>query len=201
MDPNFTKTFSGGISSSTDTKPASGGSGSAKKLDFRTLASSVILALVVLAIVAIMVLNYYSDQRTAEIENIILEQADILQAETVHQFIALDRQINISKDLAVTRKGYSFILGEVAKVVIPRIRYTSIKIAGDDDDTYNVEIRGVAQSLESYLQQVQVIARTGGLFAGAGFTDYKINVNKGVTTVSFEFLAPVTRAFIEENTV
>ena len=201
MEPTFNKSFSSSSTATSSRSRASDNASTKKGRDVRVLLSIIILIVAVLGVIAVFGLNFYYDNEIKDIEVVIEDQQDALRTETVERLIEFDQQLKIAKDIIGTRKGYSLLLNTIGGIVVPDVRFSSAKISFNENSTYEIRVRGQALSLNSYLQQIQAIVRSGGIFVNTGFSEYRINANKGENTVSFEFVVPVDRDFIDNELI
>ncbi len=99
---------------------------------------------------------FYFNRIIQDIELQIEEQETAIQTRTIGEIILFNEQIETRKSLAASRAGYLTIITEVANIIIPSVRFSSLAVSLKDD-AYIVKIDAVAESLVAYLQQANVL--------------------------------------------
>ena len=163
---------------------------SAKKIDIRYIFAVLLLVIAIVSTGAMFGLNLYLDGEIVGIEGGIESLEAAVKVNEILGYATFDKQVRTLKDLTVSRGGYSLLLVEVSRLVVPGVRYSSVSIDSQDGE-YVLTVKGVADSLEQYHQQIQQIEMAEGLLKEKGsFDGYALQRNEGgraavLFTVSF----------------
>lgn len=217
MPPNFSKKFTGATAMTNNegkgfANIGNSGQSSAKKpdkadavfkkkkTDVRYVISVVIFSLSIIGVGLMFGLNAYYDREISSLEAGLSDVEDVIKIDVIEDLALFSRQILALKSITTSRAGYSILLREVSKPVVPGARYTGINIffAGASDGRYDVTVEGVADSLETYYQQIESIMVTQGLLDGANFSRYILqHGTDGNTSVNFSVQFDVPLSEIE----
>ncbi|MCY4577383.1 MAG: hypothetical protein OXB96_03125 [Candidatus Kaiserbacteria bacterium] len=169
-----------------------------KQVDVRYILAVLVLVLSIIGIGALFGLNAYLDREIVVIEENIGVLEETIKVHDIRNLATFDKQSRTLKNLAVSRGGYSLLLAEVSQLVIPGVHYSSVSITSVND-SYTVTVKGVADSLVQYHQQIQHIEATEGLLADGSFDGYSLQHNEsGGVTVLFTVSFVVTEAEVAE---
>ena len=215
MLPDFSKNFANDPS----LKKGAGGADSVKRepvtppqedspvhrLDIRYVLSVLLLVLSIIGVGGLFGLNAYFDREIASIENGIGALEEVIKTNDILNLAQFDMQVRALKELSVSRSGYLLVLAEVSRLVVPGVYYSTVSIAFHEDvDGYAVSVKGVANSLIQYHQQIQRIESAEGALAGGVFEGYTLDrTEDGATTVlftvSFEVSSEDVAALLENS--
>ena len=157
-----------------------------KKVDIRYILAVLFLTASIIAVGAMFGINAYFDREITSIEGGIGTLEEAIKTNDILNLAMFDKRTQILKDLTTSRAGYSIILSEASRLVIPGVHYSSVSITSDADNSYSLIIRGIADSLTQYHQQIQRIEATEGMLAGGSFDGYSLQQSEtGNTTVLF----------------
>lgn len=171
---------------------------SAKKLDIRYVFAVLLLVFSIIATGGMFGLNAYLDREIVGIEGRIEALEETIKVQDILSFATFDKQVRTLKDLSVSRGGYSLLLVEVSQLVVPGVHYSSVSI-GSRDGEYTLVVKGVADSLKQYHQQIQRIEAVEGLLADGNFDGYSLQHDEsGGTTVLFTVSFTVPEAVVSE---
>ena len=197
--PDFSKNFADRI------PPSAAGGGAAqpekaapqqsstKKIDIRYIFAVLILVITIVSTGLMFGLNIYLDREIAGIEGGIESLEETIKVNDILGYATFDKQIRTLKDLTVSRGGYSLLLAEASRLVVPGVHYSSVSIDSQGEE-YILVVKGVADSLREYYQQIQRIETTEGLLENSSFDSYSLQRDEGdVTSVLFtvSFVVPV----------
>ena len=164
-----------------------------KKIDIRYIFAVLLLVIAIVSTGLMFGLNVYLDREIVSIEGGVEALEDAIKVNDILGYATFDKQVQTLKGLAVSRGGYSLLLSEVSRLVVPGVYYSSISIDSQGEE-YTLVVRGVANSLREYHQQIQRIETTEGLLENGSFDGYALQRDEGsVVTVSFtvSFVIPV----------
>ena len=157
----------------------------AKHIDIRYILAVLLFTFALISTGGMFGLNAYLDREIVAIESGIETLEEAIKIHDILALATFDRQIETLKNLTVSRGGYSLLLAEVSRLVIPGVHYSSVSIATSDEG-YTVVVKGIAGSLTRYHQQIQRIESAEGLLAHGNFDGYSLQQNEsGGTTVLF----------------
>ena len=197
--PDFSKNFADRIPPSA----ADGGKGkgvaqpekevlqqpSTKKIDIRYVFAVLLLVIAIVSTGAMFGLNAYLDGEIEGVEVGIEALEEAIKVNDILGYATFDKQVRTLKDLSVSRGGYSLLLTEVSRLVVPGVYYSSISIDSRGEE-YVLTVKGVADSLRQYHQQIQRIEAAEGLLKNGSFDGYALQRDEGgaasvLFTVSF----------------
>ena len=190
-EPNFSKNFSDVKFSNT---PADGGSPYEvkEKKDIRYILSVLILVFVLILTGAMYGINFYLDGEIEIKNEIVSQQREIIDIETIKNLNAFDKQVRNLQNLGNIRDGYIPILIEISKLPVSGVRYERATIRVNSDRTYEVEVNAVAESLETYIDQVSVIKSFEGIWGNSlELKNFRIERARGSNDVTFSLVAKV----------
>ena len=171
---------------------------SVKRIDVRYILAVLVLVLTIVATGGMFGLNAYLDREVIAVESGIDALEEAIKINDIRDLATFDKQIQTLQDLTVSRGGYSLLLAEASRLVVPGVHYSSVSIATTDDG-YTLVVRGVAASLARYHQQIQRVETTEGLLADGTFDGYSLQHSEdGGTTVLFTMRFLVEVAEISE---
>ncbi len=165
----------------------------AKKIDIRYIFAVLLLVITIVSAGLMFGLNVYLDREIVGIEGGIEALEDAVKVNDILGYATFDKQVRTLKGLTVSRGGYSLLLSEVSRLVVPGVYYSSISIDSQDGE-YILVVRGVADSLREYHQQIQRVETTEGLLENGSFDGYALQRDEGgASSVSFtvSFVIPV----------
>lgn len=165
-----------------------------KQIDIRYILGVLLLTLAIIATGGAFGLNAYLDREIIVTEGSIEALEETIKINDIRDLATFDRQIDTLKDLTISRGGYSLLLAEASRLVIPGVYYSSVSIATSDEG-YTVVVKGIAGSLAQYHQQIQRVEAAEGLLANSTFDGYSLQQSEnGATTVLFtvSFLVDAT---------
>ena len=155
------------------------------RIDIRYILSVLLLTFSIISIGGLFGLNAYLDRETESIEGSIDELEVTVKTHDILDLALFDTRVQALKELTVSRSGYSLLLAEASKLVVPGVHYSLVSIVFDTDG-YTLSVNGVADSLAHYHQQIQRIETAEGLLAGGVFDGYTLQSTEGGgTTVLF----------------
>lgn len=158
---------------------------SVTKIDVRYIVAVLVLVFAIIASGGMFGLNAYLDREIAVVESGIESLEETIKINDIIDLAIFDKQLRTLKDLTISRGGYSLLLAEVSRLVIPGVHYSSVSIATGEGG-YAVTVKGVAGSLARYHQQIQRIEAAEGLLADGNFDGYSLQHSEsGGTTVLF----------------
>ena len=156
-----------------------------KKIDVRYILAVLLLTFAIISTGGMFGFNAYLDREIVAIESGIETLEEVIKINDILDLATFDKQIGTLKDLTVSRGGYSLLLAEVSRLVIPGVHYSSVSIATSDEG-YTVIVKGIASSLAQYHQQIQQVEASEGLLANSNFDGYSLQyAENGATTVLF----------------
>ncbi|MDE0243298.1 MAG: hypothetical protein OYG31_01110 [Candidatus Kaiserbacteria bacterium] len=164
MFPTFSKDFTNEAQKGGSTDPVQQSFSEAPKevsspvrTDVRYVIAIIVFVVSIVASGGLYGANMYLDQQVASIENQLVEQDAVIKTNVIASLVSFSQSIDIFKVIESSRSGYVPVIEEIEKIVVPGVRFSSAKIALTSDQTYQVDVNGVADSLVSYLQQVNAI--------------------------------------------
>ena len=178
---------------------------SVQRLDIRYVLSVLLLTLSIVCVGGLFGLNAYFDREIASIESGIGALEEVIKTNDILNLAQFDMQVRALKELSISRSGYLLLLAEVSRLVVPGVHYSTVSIAFHDDvGGYVVSVKGVANSLIQYHQQIQRIESVEGALAGGVFEGYSLDrTEDGATTVlftvSFEVSSEEVAALLENS--
>ena len=175
-----------------------------KKVDIRYILAVILFTLSIISVGGMFGLNAYLDREIEVVESGIGVLEETIKINDILSLATFDKQTQVLKNLTISRGGYSLLLTEVARLVVPGVHYSSVSIASRDNKGYTITVKGVAESLERYHQQIQSIEKTEGLLANGSFDGYTLQHNEGEkTTVLFtvSFVVPTAEVAEILNTI
>ena len=203
MLPDFSKNFANQPSPASPSTPSSSDTKDAvqrekvmpqkeqsvKQIDIRYILAVLLLTLTIISTGGMFGLNAYLDREILVIEGGIDTLEETIKINDILDLATFDKQIETLKDLTISRGGYSLLLAEASRLVIPGVHYSSVSIATSDEG-YTVVVKGIASSLTQYHQQIQRIEAAEGLLAQGNFDGYSLQQNESgsirvLFTVSF----------------
>ena len=202
MSPDFSKNFAadpslksvkgGGQHMEEGTPP----SPSTTKRDIRYFLSVLLFALALVATGGMVGVNLYFDREISFIEDSIDSLKEGIKANDIAELALFDRQVQTLKNITFSRGGYSLLLDEVSKLVVPRAHYTSVSMSFAGNDTYALVVKGSADSYEAYLQQIQKFEVAEGLLEGIRPGSHSFRQDKEGNTIVFftvNFEVPIAK--------
>ena len=206
MLPDFSKNFATQSTKSAQPSPASPASPSppnamhgavqrervmpkeertVKQIDIRYILGVLLLTFSIIGVGGVFGLNVYLDREISVVKGGIDALGEAIKINDIYDLVTFDRQIGTLQDLTISRGGYSLLLSEVSRLVIPGVHYSSVSIVTNDEG-YAVVVKGIAGSLAQYHQQIQRIEAAEGLLADGSFDGYSLQHSEsGSTTVLF----------------
>ena len=175
-----------------------------KKVDIRYILAVILLTLAIISTGGMFGLNAYLDREIETVEGGIGVLEETIKINDILSLATFDKQTRVLKDLTISRGGYSLLLTEVAKLVAPGVHYSSVAITSRDSEGYTITIKGIAESLTQYHQQIQRIEKAEGLLANGSFDGYTLQHDEGgSTTVLFtvSFVVPTAEVAEILNTI
>ena len=171
-----------------------------KKLDIRYMLSVLLLTFSIISIGGIFGLNAYLDREIASIESSIGVLEETIKTNEILDLAIFEKQAQALKDITISRGGYSLLLAEASKLVVPGVHYSTISLASKSNDGHTLVIKGVANSLIQYHQQIQRIEANEGILANGNFDRYSLQHNEGGgTTVLFTVSFNISMTEIAET--
>ena len=207
--PDFSKNFADRVPPSA----AGGGKGvaqpekevlqqsPAKKIDIRYIFAVLLLVIAIVSTGVMFGLNAYLDREIDDIEvgiEVLEEAVKVNDIFDILGYATFDKQVRILKELTVSRGGYSLLLAKVSEFVVPGVYYSSVSI-DSQEDRYVLTVKGVADSLTRYHQQIQRIEKAEGLLVNGSFDGYALQRDEGgAATVLFTVSFVVPAAAVSE---
>ena len=175
---------------------------SAKKIDIRYIFAVLLLVIAIISTGVMFGLNVYLDREVDDIEVGIEALEEAVKVNDIFDILGyatFDKQVRILKDLTVSRGGYSLLLAKVSQLVVPGVHYSSVSI-DSQEDRYVLTVKGVANSLKEYHQQIQRIEKVEGLLKKRGsFDGYALQRDEdGAAAVLFTVSFVVPAAAVSE---
>ena len=200
MSPDFSKNFATNASLKNVGKKSQGTKQediasvpATTKKDIRYFLSVILFALSIIGIGGMFGLNAYLDREIGSIEKNIGTLKEAVKADTIANLTLFDRQSRTLKDLNILRGGYSLLLTEVSKLVVPGVYYTSVSMVLKEGDTYTLIVKGSADSLSFYYQQMQKFLSADGVLNGTvSFDNYSLRRTEGSKEVAVLFTTSFT---------
>ena len=170
-----------------------------KQIDIRYILAVLLLTFAIISVGGMFGFNAYLDREIVAIESGIDALEETIKINDILDLATFNKQIGTLQDLTISRGGYSLLLTEASKLVIPGVHYSSVSIATSDDG-YTVVVKGVAGSLARYHQQIQQVEAAEGLLADGNFDGYSLQHSEsGGTTVLFTVSFLVEAAEVGET--
>ena len=175
-----------------------------KKVDIRYILAVILFTLAIISTGAMFGLNAYLDREIETVEGGISVLEETIKINDILSLATFDKQTQVLKNLTISRGGYSLLLTEVSKLVAPGVHYSSVSISSRDNEGYVITVKGIAESLTQYHQQIQRIEGAEGLLANGSFDGYTLQHDEGgSTTVLFtvSFVVPTAEVAEILNTI
>ena len=207
MSPDFSKNFAtqttvdaigkqpssdAGNNNNSKNPSASTSSDTGKRKDLRYVLAVVLFALSIVTAGGVFGFNVFLNREVETIDGNIATLDDTFKIKDIEGILLFDKQVQTLKDLNVSRGGYSILLSEISRLVVPGAYYTSVSISLNEKGSYRAEIRGFATSLEVYYQQLRSFRSAEGLLEGIVKSEgYSLQRSEGgstavLFTVTFE---------------
>lgn len=207
MFPKFQKNFAkdGGGGGSGGQKLSSYSSKSdatvevESRTDVRYVIAIVIFVVSVLEVGLAYGANFYFDRELVAIDEQLIQQDETLKTNVITTLVSFDQSIALFSKAGKSRLGYVPIMEEINKLVVPGVHFTAATISLEGEQTYRISINGTANSLVSYLQQVNTIISSEDAFR-VTIDSYTIrNEVDGNSTVTFSLSTSVPVGFFQTS--
>ena len=191
MFPTFSKNFAddggSGAPSGVAKRDVGGAaqekSASGTRTDIRYIIAIILFVLSLAATGAAYGANVYFDREIAAIEERLVQQDSVIKTDVIASLVSFDQSVDIFKEVELSRSGYVPIMGEISKLVVPGVRFSSAQVELEGNGAYRVMINGVASSLIAYLQQVDVIVSSSRDAFRVRIEKYSVRKEEGGNSV------------------